>query len=715
MARTAYPNIDRFRLLAAWMVVAIHTLPFASFGGAWDDVLTLTLGRVAVPFFFMTSGFFLFRGGFSDRESLARFCRRTAGIYAWAMLLYLPVNLYARQLRFPDVIGDILVDGTMYHLWYFPALILGAWLVALMLTRMGLRGTLLVSAVLYLFGLLGDSYWALTAVLPPLRSGYEALFSLVDHTRNGLFFAPIWLALGAWFSARGSHLPAMRVSVGGLALSLGALIAEGAALHRAGGMRHDSMYVALLPCMFFLFALLLTKRGDRRSAAARDVSMLVYLLHPAVILAVRGASEILGWEAWLIEQSMLHFLAVALLSFVGAWVLWLLGRRWGLSGSTRTTAARDGGTRVEVDLDALRHNARALAAELPQGCRLMAVVKAEAYGHGAVRVAQTLLRVGIRHFAVATVEEGIALRRAGIGGEILVLGYTAPTEARRLWRYRLTQTLIDAGHAAAMDAAGYPLRAHVKIDTGMHRLGVDARDLDAVAAVFACRRLKIVGMFTHLCISDELTPEAVAFTQMQIDRFERVREMLDKSGIGQGLTVHIQNSAGLLNYPSLSYHFARVGIALYGLHSDRQTAPRLRPDLRPVMSLRSSVALVREVAAGESVGYACAWRAEGARRIAVVPIGYADGVPRHYAAGGGEALLRGIRCPVIGRVCMDQLLIDVTALPEVGAGERVTLIGRDGGEEISAEEMAERCGTITNELLSRMGERPRRVYTEGKE
>lgn len=709
MARRLYPNIDRFRLWAAWMVVAIHTLPFASFGGAWDGVLTLTLCRVAVPFFFMTSGFFLFRGGFADGEAVRRFCRRTAGMYGLAMLLYLPVNLYARQLVFPDVIGDILINGTMYHLWYFPALILGVLIVAALLPRLRVGGTLAVGVALYLLGLLGDSYFALAEAVPPLLAFYEALFTLFDYTRNGLFYAPVWLALGAFFAARQDRLPSLTVSLGGLALSFGVLIAEGAKLHSGGAPRHDSMYLSLLPCVFFLFALLLGKREGRRGTFCRDVSMLVYLLHPAVILAVRGAGELLGLEKWLIEQSLVHFLAVSLLSFGGAAVLCLLWRRL-VPRAKQPASTR--GTHLEIDLGALCRNARALEAEMPEGCRLMAVVKAEAYGHGAVRCSQALWSAGVRHFAVATAEEGVALRRGGIGGEILILGYTDPAAARTLWRYRLTQTLVSAGHAAALDAKGYPVRVHVKIDSGMHRLGLDARDPDAIAGIFGCRHLKITGMFSHLCVSDERSGEAVAFTEEQLSRFERVRELLEKSGGAEALTVHVQSSTGLLNYPDLRYHLVRAGIALYGLRAERRWETRAHPDLLPVMALRSTVALLRQIPAGESVGYARAWRAEEARRVAVVPVGYADGLPRNYAEGGGEVLVRGVRCPVVGRICMDQLMIDVTALGDVAVGDTVTLIGRDGGEEITAEEVAERCGTITNEILSRMGERPARVYTE---
>ena len=705
MARESYPWIDRFRLMAAWMVVAIHTLPLASLGGAWDELLTLGLGRAAVPFFFMTTGFFLFREGFADWGSTARHCRRTALLYGAAMLLYLPVNLYAGQLRFPDLVGDVLIDGTMYHLWYFPALIAGSLLVCLLLRRVRLAWTLLISTVLYFFGLLGDSYWGLTQLLPPLRAAYDAIFTVSAYTRNGLFYAPLWLALGAWFSARRRHLPSVTVSVGGLAISAGALVAESAAVHRLG-VRHDSMYVALIPLMFFLFALLLSVRGEARGGMARDVSLSVYLLHPAVILAVRLGAEILGLEDLLIERSMVHFLAVSVLSFGGSVVLWVLRRRFW----PRRVPRRAEGTRIEIDCGALRRNLRLLSSEVPAGCEMMAVVKAEAYGHGAAACARLLWSEGVRRFAVATLEEGIALRRSGLGGEILVLGYTDPAEARRLRCYRLTQTLVSVAHAKALEAEGVRLSAHLKIDTGMHRIGVDAADADGIAAVFGLRHLRVTGVFTHLCDADGKSPESVAFTEAQVARFDRVCEMLTKSGIGQGVSLHVQNSAGLLNYPALQYDAVRIGIALYGLAAEEGARTAIHDALRPVLALRSVVAQVREISAGESVGYARAWTAAAACRLATVPIGYADGVPRDLV--GGEVLVRGVRCPIVGRICMDQLTVDVTALPDVAMGDTVTLIGRDGDAEIRAEEVAARCATITNELLSRLGGRVKRVYRE---
>jgi len=709
MARNeAYPWIDRFRLLAALMVVAIHTAPLASLHAQADAYVTLVLCRVAVPFFFMVSGFFLFRGGFANMENVKRFLLRTAGMYGISMLLYLPINLYAGQLSFPAVIGDVLIDGTMYHLWYFPALMLGVLVVTWLLRRLRVRGTLIVAAVLYVIGLLGDSYYGLTEGIPFLNAAYEALFTVFDYTRNGLFFAPLFLSLGAWFAQRQGTF-SRGMAAGGLIGSLLLMCAEGFIVHRLDWVRHDSMYVFLVPCMFFLFALLLGWRGGR-VAWARDVAMLTYVLHPLVIVVVRGAARVLGAQTWLIDNSLIHFAAVAVLSFAGSAVLWVIWRK--MKKKKPVVSGRP--TRIEVDLEALQHNVRVLEADMPQGCRLMAVVKAQAYGHGAIRAAQALWGAGVRYFAVATMEEGLELRRAGLGGVILILGYTAPGCARTLWRYRLTQAVISPEHGAALDAAGYPVRVHIKIDTGMHRVGTDAGDREAIAKLFGCRHLKITGVFTHFCIADSLADEAVAFTETQIARFEALREMIDKCGISD-MIIHAQSSSGYLNYPYLNYGVVRAGIALYGLTAEAGAQTRLHPDLRPTLALRSEIVLLRRIAAGESVGYGCTYVAPSERLIAVVPIGYADGVPRELAVNGGRVLVRGISAPIVGRICMDQMMVDVTEVAGVALGDTVTLIGRDGDEIISAGEVAQRCGTITNELLSRLGERPQRIYFERKE
>ena len=357
----------------------------------------------------------------------------------------------------------------------------------------------------------------------------------------------------------------------------------------------------------------------------------------------------------------------------------------------------------EVDLGAVTHNAAWLQGRMGPECRLRAVGKADAYGHGAGPVALHLERQGVAAFAVACLAEGIALRRQGVGGLILILGYTPPEEAAELARWGLTQCVADEAHGKALSAAGVPLEVHLALDTGMHRLGIPAEDHGAIARTRTLPNLKFTGTFSHLCVSDSTSPEDQAFTQAQLDRFYGAVARMAAAGLDPG-GVHIQASYGILNLPHQPCAWARAGIALYGVYSREED----RPDsdgLRPALFLRARVAALRTVSAGEGAGYGLAFRARGDTKLAVVTVGYADGLPRMLAQAGGEVLIRGVRCPMVGRMCMDQLLVDVTGVPQTAPGDVVTLIGRDGGAEIRAEEVAARCGTITNELLSRLGSR----------
>lgn len=350
----------------------------------------------------------------------------------------------------------------------------------------------------------------------------------------------------------------------------------------------------------------------------------------------------------------------------------------------------------EIDLDALAHNARVLRGRLAPGCRLMAVVKADAYGHGAVPVAQCLGREGIGAFAVACLKEGIILRKAGVKGTILVLGYTPPQAVPELCRWQLTQTVADEEHGRALNAVGLPLPVHLALDTGMHRLGVPAEDTAALARLYGMENLTITGVFSHLCVSDSCAPEDRAYTQQQLDRFFTAVDWLRENGYDPG-AIHIQASGGILNLPPQPCDCARAGIALYGAAEG--------DGLRPVLALRARVACVRTLAAGERAGYGLDFRAERETRLAVLTIGYADGLPRDLPQNGGRVLLHGLSCPMVGRMCMDQLFVDVTDAPLVFPGDIATLIGRDSSLEIQVAELAQKCGTIPNELLSRLGGR----------
>ncbi len=359
---------------------------------------------------------------------------------------------------------------------------------------------------------------------------------------------------------------------------------------------------------------------------------------------------------------------------------------------------------IEVSLGNLAHNAKVLQAAMPPGCQLMAVVKAQAYGHGAARVASCLEGVGVKAFAVATADEGIALREDGVKGEILVLGRTSPDRAKELERHSLTQTLVDFDYAKELDRQGVPVKAHLKIDTGMHRLGVPCESQEEAEAVFGMKSLTVCGVYTHLCCSDSLRPDDVAFTREQIRKFYRLLDAL----AGKGITipkVHMQSSYGLWNYPELACDYARVGIALYGVPSAPGERTRQKLDLRPVLSVKARVALVRTVKKGEYMGYGREFQAKEDCQIAILPIGYGDGIPRSLSCGRGVASIHGKCAPFAGLVCMDQLALDVTGIEGVAPGDVATLINDAKNPGTSAPEVAKRAGSISNELLSRLGPR----------
>ena len=277
-------------------------------------------------------------------------------------------------------------------------------------------------------------------------------------------------------------------------------------------------------------------------------------------------------------------------------------------------------------------------------------------------------------------------------------GCTSPQRAGELACLGLTQTVADLAHAEALSAQGVPLRVHLKIDTGMHRLGIAWDAPGAASAVFHMENLTVDGIYSHLCCADSLAPGDVSFTREQIRRFYALTAALAAQGISLP-KLHLQSSYGLLNYPELRCDYARVGLALYG--AAEGTAARSL-GLRPVLSFRARVASVRDVAKGESVGYDRAFTARRKSRIAVLPIGYADGYPRALS-NTGLVRIHGCLAPVAGRICMDQLAVDVTDVPGVVDGDIAELIG--DASPLRAGEVAARCGTIPNELLSRLGAR----------
>lgn len=364
---------------------------------------------------------------------------------------------------------------------------------------------------------------------------------------------------------------------------------------------------------------------------------------------------------------------------------------------------------AEVDLGAVATNV-AFLAERSAPAAVCAVVKADGYGHGATAVARAALGAGATWLAVALVEEGLALRDDGIDAPVLLLSEPPAGAMGAVAAARLTPTLYtEAGVAAAADAVGTrraPMGAHLKVDTGMHRVGADPGDVPALAkAVRAAPGLRLDGLWTHLAVADD--PGEDAFTTAQLARFEEVRDALAADGSVPGL-LHAANSAGALAHPGARYDLVRCGIAVYG-HSPRPGAVRAG-DLRPALSLRARVSLVRTLDAGERLSYGRRYAVPAPRSVvATVPLGYADGVTRRLGEVGAEVLVGGRRRPVAGTVTMDQLMVDCGPDAPVAPGDEVVLLGRQGDEEIRADEWAGRLGTITYEVLCGIGPRVPRV------
>ncbi|QQS00617.1 MAG: alanine racemase [Austwickia sp.] len=391
--------------------------------------------------------------------------------------------------------------------------------------------------------------------------------------------------------------------------------------------------------------------------------------------------------------------------------------------------ALDYATHTVTHLDAIAANLRAIRAHVggiddggTHGPQILLAIKADGYGHGAVRIARMVqdLRLAER-LGVATVPEAAALRQAGITLPILKLSGVFAQEAAAAVAIGLDLTVPDAATARIIQAAAasradgsdqahhQPVAVHLKVDTGMRRIGCDVGEAPGLAALIEneCPDLRLEGIFTHLPASD--TPAEDEFTAGQVARFAAAREAVE-SVVGRRLIAHAANSGGVLAHPSSWFDLVRPGIMVYGSYPDPDV-PRTVP-LRPALSWRSRVSFVKDVPAGETVGYGRTWVAPAATRIATVPVGYADGYNRRLS-NRGEVLIRGRRLPVVGRVCMDQVMVDLGPGSDVAVGDAVTLLGRDGAEEITAWHMAAWLGTIPYEVTCALAPRVTRTYVEG--
>jgi alanine racemase len=365
-------------------------------------------------------------------------------------------------------------------------------------------------------------------------------------------------------------------------------------------------------------------------------------------------------------------------------------------------------TYATVNLTALAHNLSCIKRYLSPGCEVMAIVKANAYGHGAVETAQALTRQGIERFAVASLDEGIALRQAGLSASIVVLGALFEEQVSDLVAHRLTPVVSDGrilptlAKAARSHPTSYSI--HLKVETGMGRLGFSPEDLLSFLDNPILRSpFQVEGMMTHLADADGADSD---FTERQLGAFRAMLEQIRQRGLSIPL-VHTANSAAIVRFPDAHFSLVRPGIMLYGYHTLPATIPA--PDLTPVLSLRTTIVQLRTIPRGRTVSYNGTFVAQRPTRIAVLPIGYADGYSRRLSHCG-SVLIQGRRAPIVGLVCMDMIMVDVTDLAPVQVGEAVTLIGQQGQESIWADEVADWIGTIPYEVLCGIGSRVPRLY-----
>ena len=369
-------------------------------------------------------------------------------------------------------------------------------------------------------------------------------------------------------------------------------------------------------------------------------------------------------------------------------------------------------TWAEINLDNLRHNFKVIKDSVKNGAKIMAVVKADAYGHGDRYVSKELEKCGADWFAVSNIEEAFSLRKSGIKKPILIFGITPINYVKDLFECNITQTVFSKEYAKELNdeakKQGVSIECHLKLDSGMSRIGFRCDSEDDFLSAKECyflSNLKFTGVFTHFAVADENSEMSKDFTKEQFLKFKAFTDRLKENGCETGL-VHCCNSAGVLSYPEYHLDMVRPGLILYGLNpSDECTNDKLLP----VMQLKSVVSMVKTIPADMSVSYGRTFVTAKETKLATVCLGYADGYPRSLS-NRGEVLVRGHRAKIAGRVCMDQIIIDVTGIDDVCENDVVTLFGSDNGEFISTDDLAKLDNTISYELVCLIGKRVPRLY-----
>ncbi len=375
---------------------------------------------------------------------------------------------------------------------------------------------------------------------------------------------------------------------------------------------------------------------------------------------------------------------------------------------------------VRIDRNAILHNMKEIRALISDSTKIMAVVKANAYGHGDTVIAKLLENHGIDTFAVSSVDEALNLRRVGVTGDILILGYTPSVHFHYLAEEDLIQNFLSYDYAVKLNefAAHHQvqIRGHIKVDTGMGRLGIRYTDeedhYEEIKKIYDLSFLKCEGLFSHFSVADEQDEQNLKYTAHQNELFQDVIKRLKKDGIDPG-KCHIQNSYGILNY-KMNYDYVRPGLLILGVTSDDQIPIHSHPDFIPALSWHANISYVKTVEKGSSISYGRHYICDRQTKIATCSIGYADGVPREASNKNMCVLVHGKRCPIIGNICMDQMMVDVSEVEDVKEGDVITLVGSQQNEQIKIDEWSRCVHTINNDMLCRITSRVPRFYTRLK-
>ena len=364
---------------------------------------------------------------------------------------------------------------------------------------------------------------------------------------------------------------------------------------------------------------------------------------------------------------------------------------------------------IEINTKNLEYNINQIKQIIPKTTQIMAVVKANAYGHDSIIISKKLQEIGINDFAVATLSEAIKLRENNITGNILILGYTEPEELQKVIDNNIMQTIVDNDYAKSVLKANLQgkLKCHVKINTGMNRIGEFYDNFTALSEIYQNRALQIEGTFTHLCVSDSDKIEDINFTKEQINRFDKAIEFIKNQGLNPG-KLHTQASYGTINYTNCKYDYVRMGILMYGINASYDCYNKYNVDFKPVMAVKSKVTSIKYINPEETVSYGRTFKADNKIKIASVGIGYADGVPRALS-NILVVKINNKKYHQIGRICMDQLMVEINDEHPIAIGDEVTLIDPNESKDLTLEDWAKLTNTITDEIICQFTIRLKRI------